>query len=56
MKGNEERLSGSAGKLERLFERILINAKTYEITENTLRLYSPEHLLEFVVPPSRIFY
>ncbi|MGD1895184.1 MAG: hypothetical protein ACFB15_31895 [Cyclobacteriaceae bacterium] len=52
MKGNEGSLSGSAGKLERLFERIVINAKIYEITGNTLRLYSHEDVLEFVVPPS----
>jgi hypothetical protein len=54
VKGNEERLSGSAEKLERLFERTVINAKTYDITGNTLRLYSPEDVLEFVVPPARI--
>ncbi|MEM9671366.1 MAG: hypothetical protein AAF992_02160 [Bacteroidota bacterium] len=56
MKGGEKTLSGNAGKLERLFERIVINVRTYEITGNTLRLYSSEGVLEFVVPPSRISY
>ena len=56
MRGNEENLLGSAGKLERLFERIAINAKTYEIIGATMNLSSSTGVLEFALPPSKISY
>lgn len=50
MKGMEKVKSDSAGSLERLFERILINAATYEITGENMILYSPTDTLGFVLP------
>lgn len=52
MKGIKKTYSGSAGRLERLFERILINAKTYEIVGGNLKLCSSNDELEFELPKS----
>ncbi|MGB3588921.1 MAG: hypothetical protein WBA23_20410 [Tunicatimonas sp.] len=50
MKGMEKIKSDSVGSLESLFERILVNAETYEITGENMMLYSSTDTLRFISP------
>ncbi|WKN40752.1 hypothetical protein [Tunicatimonas pelagia] len=51
IRGMEDTNPSSAGSgLERLFERILTSAKSYELTGTAMKLHSPTDTLEFTLP------
>jgi len=55
MRGMEKNKAGNASSLESLFERVLVTARTYEITGTAMKLHSPTDTLKFISPVPRAY-